>query len=77
MSEWVVFVFLEQPFKTIKYGVFMFSGARCSSMVQRLLMVQWSISHGEPIELFCILTGMYYSVCGMVHIGGVINKSVA
>ena len=37
--------------------IFCVMGARCSSVVECLLMVQWvfgSISHGEPIGLFLI-----------------------
>ena len=56
------------------------TGARCSSMVEHLLMAQWvvrSIPHGGPIKLFLILPvhnwcnkgcGMYYPVSRMVHI---------
>ena len=53
-------------------------GARCSSVVEHLLMVQWffgSIPYGGPIELFFIPAkcstkgcGMCYPVCVMVHI---------
>ena len=53
-------------------------GSRCSSVVERLIMVQWvirSIPHGGPIELFPASApqlvnkgyGMCYLVCGMLH----------
>ena len=55
--------------------------ARCSSVVERLLMVRWvigSFPFGGPIKLFLISAsaptlvykdrGMCYLLCGMVHI---------